>query len=71
VQWVLTNRLVTASIAGPRTMEQWQSYAKALDYAFTAEDEALIDGLVVAGHPSTPGYNDPQYPIEGRKPRIG
>jgi len=20
-------------------------------------------------HPSTPGYNDPQYPIEGRKPR--
>ena len=71
VQWVLNNRLVTASIAGPRTMEQWQTYAKALDYAFTAEDEALIDGLVVTGHPSTPGYNDPQYPIEGRRPRVG
>ena len=29
------------------------------------------DGLVVTGHPSTPGYNDPQYPIEGRVPRSG
>jgi hypothetical protein len=23
----------------------------------------------VTGHPSTPGYNDPQYPIEGRAAR--
>jgi aryl-alcohol dehydrogenase (NADP+) len=22
--------------------------------------------LVVPGHPSTPGYNDPAYPLEGR-----
>ena len=22
--------------------------------------------LVATGHPSTPGYNDPAYPIEGR-----
>jgi len=35
--------------------------------SFTAEDEALIDRLVVSGHPSTPGYNDPGYPIEGRR----
>ena len=35
------------------------------------EDEALIDGLVPAGHPSTPGYNDPAYPIEGRLPQSG
>jgi aryl-alcohol dehydrogenase-like predicted oxidoreductase len=67
--WLLNNRLVTAPIAGPRTMEQWQDYAGALDYRFTAEDEALVDGLVTAGHPSTPGYNDPQYPIEGRPVR--
>lgn len=67
--WVLNNRLVTAPIAGPRTMEQWQEYLGALDYRFTAEDEALVDGLVAAGHPSTPGYNDPQYPIEGRPVR--
>ena len=41
----------------------------ALDYRFTAEDEALIDRLVVSGHPSTPGFNDPAYPIEGRRAR--
>jgi aryl-alcohol dehydrogenase-like predicted oxidoreductase len=66
VAWVLNNRLVTAPIAGPRTEEQWRDYLGALDYAFTAEDEALVNGLVATGHPSTPGYNDPQYPIEGR-----
>jgi aryl-alcohol dehydrogenase-like predicted oxidoreductase len=64
--WVLANKLVTAPIAGPRTMEQFESYLPALDYAFTAEDEALINSLVPVGHPSTPGYNDPAYPIEGR-----
>jgi aryl-alcohol dehydrogenase-like predicted oxidoreductase len=69
--WLLNNHLVTAPIAGPRTMEQWQDYLGALDYRFTAEDEALVDGLVTAGHPSTPGYNDPQYPIEGRPVRTG
>jgi aryl-alcohol dehydrogenase-like predicted oxidoreductase len=67
--WLLNNRLVTAPIAGPRTMEQWVEYVGALAYRFTAEDEALVDGLVTAGHPSTPGYNDPQYPIEGRPTR--
>ncbi len=68
VGWVLNNRLVTAAIAGPRTEEQWRDYLATLDYTFTAEDEALIDGLVAAGHPSTPGYNDPAYPLEGRRP---
>ena len=66
VAWVLNNRLVTAPIAGPRTEAQWQDYLGALDYRFTAEDEALVDSLVPAGHPSTPGYNDPAYPLEGR-----
>ena len=69
VAWVLNNRLVTAVIGGPRTEEQWQDYLGALDCRFTAEDEALIDRLVTPGHPSTPGYNDPQYPIEGRPVR--
>ncbi len=64
--WVLHNRLVTAAIAGPRTEAQWEDYVAALDCRLTAEDEALIDRLVSPGHPSTPGYNDPQYPIEGR-----
>ena len=69
VNWVLNNRLVTGVIAGPRTLEQWQDYVAALDYVFTAEDEAFLDSHVTIGHPSTPGYNDPAYPLEGRLPR--
>ena len=66
VAWLLNNRLVTSVIAGPRTEAQWEDYPKALDYRFTDEDEALVNRLVPSGHPSTPGYNDPAYPIEGR-----
>lgn len=69
VAWVLNNALITGVIAGPRTEAQWADYAGALDYRFTVEDEALVDGLVPAGHPSTPGYNDPAYPLEGRVAR--
>ena len=71
VSWVLNNELVTGTIAGPRTMEQWTDYLGALDYQFTKADEALVDGLVPAGHPSTPGYTDPAYPLEGRISRAG
>ena len=71
VAWVLNSAFVTAVIAGPRTEEQWDDYIRALDYRFTADDEALIDRLVTPGHPSTPGYNDPAYPIEGRRARTG
>jgi aryl-alcohol dehydrogenase (NADP+) len=69
IAWVLNNQFVTSAIAGPRTLEQWLSYRPALDYRFDAEDEAFIDSLVATGHPSTPGYNDPAYPLEGRVPR--
>ncbi len=71
LNWVLNNKLVTAAIAGPRTEAQWQDYLDALDKPFAPEDEALIDSLVAPGHPSTPGYTDPAYPIEGRIPRTG
>ncbi|SMH62951.1 aldo/keto reductase [Azospirillum agricola] len=67
--WVLNNRLITAAIAGPRTEAQWDAYVRALDYRFTADDEALVDRLVVAGHASTHGFNDPGHPVEGRVPR--
>ncbi len=66
VNWVLANPIITGTIAGPRTMEQWQAYRQALEYPWAPDDEALVDRLVTTGHPSTPGYNDPQYPIEGR-----
>jgi aryl-alcohol dehydrogenase-like predicted oxidoreductase len=65
--WVLAQRAVAAVIAGPRTLAQWQDYFGALEYTVTAEDEALVDSLVAPGHPSTPGYNDPQYPLEPRR----
>ncbi|NTV87634.1 MAG: aldo/keto reductase [Burkholderiaceae bacterium] len=64
--WVLANPAVSSVIAGPRTLAQWQDYRPALDYVVTAEDEALVDSLVSPGHPSTPGYNDPAYPLNGR-----
>ena len=67
--WVLNNALVTGAVAGPRTEAHWTDYLGAVGYQFTAEDEALVDSLVPAGHPSTPGYTDPAYPLEGRVSR--
>ena len=64
--WVLAHRAVSAVIAGPRTLQQWQDYLPALDYTVTPEDEALVDSLVRPGHPSTPGYTDPGYPLNSR-----
>jgi len=70
LNWVLNNALVDAVIAGPRTMAQWQDYLAALDApALGADDEAFVDGLVPPGHPSTPGFTDPAYPVTGRVPR--
>jgi aryl-alcohol dehydrogenase-like predicted oxidoreductase len=71
IAWLLNNRLVTSPIVGPRTIEQMTDYLGALAVTFTTEDEALVDGLVTTGHPSTPGFNDPAYPIEGRVPLTG
>jgi len=68
--WVLNNRLITSAIAGPRTEAQWDDYLPALEYAFSAEDEAFINDLVVTGHSSTPGYNDPSHPFFGRQSRV-
>ena len=69
IAWILNSKFVTAAIGGPRTLEQWNDYLGALNYRCTPEDEALIDSLVTPGHPSTPGFNDPAYPLEGRVPR--
>jgi aryl-alcohol dehydrogenase (NADP+) len=64
--WLWSNRIVTTVVAGPRTMEQWQRYVEAVGTAWSDEDDRLVDSLVTPGHPSTPGYNDPQYPFFGR-----
>lgn len=64
--WVMKNPIVTSVLAGPRTLDQWKSYVDALQHNLDEKDEALIDSMVASGHPSTPGYNDPQYAILGR-----
>jgi aryl-alcohol dehydrogenase-like predicted oxidoreductase len=64
--WVLANPYITATIAGPRTAAQMRDYLGAFDHTWTQADERLIDGMVAAGHPSTPGFVDPAYPVEGR-----
>ncbi|MFZ2737695.1 MAG: aldo/keto reductase [Burkholderiaceae bacterium] len=69
--WVLADRRVNSVIAGPRTLQQWQDYGPALNYALSAEDEALVDSLVRPGHPSTPGFTDPSYPLHGRNTGLG
>jgi len=66
LNWVLNSALVDSVIVGPRTLEQWHDYFNALQDPFDGEDEALIDQWVAPGHPSTPGFTDPQYPITGR-----
>ena len=66
LNWVLNNRIVTSVLGGPRTFEQWAEYLGALKHGFSAEDEAFVDAMVKSGHPSTPGFNDPRYPIAGR-----
>jgi aryl-alcohol dehydrogenase-like predicted oxidoreductase len=65
--WVLANRMVSSVIAGPRTLAQWQDYLPAIDCVIDAADEALVDSLVAPGHPSTPGFTDPAYPLVGRR----
>jgi aryl-alcohol dehydrogenase-like predicted oxidoreductase len=65
--WLWANRIVTSVIAGPRTLAQWNDYVEAIGTAWSDEDEQLVDTLVRPGHPSTPGYSDPQYPFFGRR----
>ncbi len=66
LNWVLANPIVSAAIAGPRNAEQWRENLGALDHDWDPENEAFLDALVVPGHPSTPGYSDPSYPLTGR-----
>ena len=64
--WVLANPLVTSVLAGPRTLAQWDSYVAAAARRFESAEESTLSVLVPPGHPATPGFSDPQYPILGR-----
>ncbi|WP_175689947.1 aldo/keto reductase [Burkholderia anthina] len=65
--WVMKNRIVSSTIAGPRTEAHWDSYVDALTLELGPDDERFVDALVPPGHASTHGYTDPGYPVEGRK----
>ena len=58
--------LVPPTTEPKRSYHQFCGLAAALAVTLDAADEALVDSLVTPGHPSTPGYNDPAYPLEGR-----
>jgi aryl-alcohol dehydrogenase (NADP+) len=67
LNWVLANATVSSVIIGPNSEAQLATYLHAVDEPYDAEDEALLDRLVAAGHPSTPGYTDPLFPVTGRR----
>ncbi|OBZ94494.1 NADP-dependent oxidoreductase [Pararhizobium polonicum] len=66
-QWVMRNSLVSSTIVGPRTFEQWQDYLDALEYPYDKKDEDFIDLLVSPGKTSTLAPSDPHHPVEGRR----
>ena len=65
--WCLANPILTAVILGPRTMEQFDDNVAALGVTITADDEAFVDCLVPPGEHSGKGFNDPLYPVTGRR----
>jgi aryl-alcohol dehydrogenase-like predicted oxidoreductase len=64
--WVLANPIVSSVIVGPRTLGHLEDVYGALELTLDQDDEAFINSLVVPGHASSPGYNDPAYPFFGR-----
>lgn len=67
VAWAMANRTVHSVIAGPRTLEQLESYLRGASVAWDAELEAAIDALVPPGCHSGKAFPDPDYyPVTGR-----
>ena len=66
VAWILANPIVTAVLAGPRTLAQWTSYLAGASVALGDEEEAFVSGLVAPGTTAVPHYVDPAYPPTGR-----
>ncbi|MEA3400459.1 MAG: aldo/keto reductase [Armatimonadota bacterium] len=69
VAWAMANELVTCPIIGPRTPEQLQDNLGALEVEVTPEIEARIDELVPPGEHCGFGFQDPVFPVTGRKAR--
>ena len=67
IAWVLANPNLTSVILGPRTMEQFDDNMGCLNVTITPEDEAAVDAVVPPGEHSGKGFQDPAYPITGRR----
>ena len=67
---IAKHELDITEVSLSKITDEFISYLRGLDYPFDEADEELLNRLVASGHPSTPGYNDPRYPIEGRSLRL-
>jgi len=67
IAWALSNPIVTGVVAGPRTIEQWESYVAAFNVDWSPEDEALVNDIVRPATTAVPQFTDPMYPVEGRR----
>lgn len=71
IAWCLANPIVTSTIIGPRTWDQFQDNLAALDVAISEEDEQFVNRLVPPGEHAGKGFQDPAFPLEGRtKPSL-
>lgn len=64
--WVLANPIISSVIVGPRLLSHLEDVFGATALTLDSEDEAFVNELVVPGHASSHGYNDPSYPFFGR-----
>lgn len=67
--WVARQPGITSPIIGPRTMEQLEDNLGALEVTITPELEERIDCLVPPGEHTGWGYQDPRFPVTGRRAR--
>jgi hypothetical protein len=51
---------------GPRLLSHLEDVYGATELTLDSEDEGFVNELVVPGHASSAGYNDPSYPFFGR-----
>jgi aryl-alcohol dehydrogenase-like predicted oxidoreductase len=64
--WCIANPILSSTIVGPRTMEQFDDNFACLEIEITDEDEAFVDSLVPTGEHSGKGFQDSAYPVTGR-----
>ncbi len=56
-----------ASLPGRKRLRNGSNTSARSTMSGPAEDEDLVESMVPTGHPSTPGFSDPSYPVIGRQ----